>query len=203
MPRKQYEKAQELNPIGYKIGLELVVKCGCKKAVEVPIHFTDRIHGESKLTLSEQLKYVQHVRRLFLFKYASSSEVVQFLAVGASGTLVNLLVLSLLVALGMGNQLAVAFAIAVSVCTNFLLNHRFTFSHSREAPMLQQFVKYVASVSVGVLVNYAVVSLVLNSYADVQVQVASLVGIAAAMIFNFTAMKFIVFKRKFYKTSDK
>lgn len=83
MPRKQFDKAEELNPIGYKIGLELVVKCGCKRAVEVPIHFTDRIHGESKLTLSEQLKYVQHVRRLFLFKYASSSEVVQFLGVGA------------------------------------------------------------------------------------------------------------------------
>lgn len=201
MPRSQFEKAEALNPIGYKIGLELVVKCGCKKAVEVPIHFTDRVRGESKLTLTEQLKYVQHVRRLFLFKYASSSEVVQFLAVGASGTLVNLLVLSLLVVMGMGNQLSVAIAIGVSVCTNFLLNRRFTFSHSREAPMLDQFVKYVASVSVGILVNYAVVSICLNLYPDMRIQWASLMGIAAAMLFNFTMMKFIVFKRKFYKNS--
>ncbi len=203
MPRAKYEKAEELNPIGYKIGLELVVKCGCKKAVEVPIHFTDRVRGESKLTFTEQLKYVQHVRRLFLFKYANSSEVVQFLAVGASGTIVNLLVLSLLVFLGMGNQLAVALAIITSVCTNFLLNRRFTFSHSREAPMGDQFVKYVASVSVGVLVNYIVVSLLLNTYSDIKVQLASLAGIAAAMVFNFTAMKFLVFKRKFYKAETK
>jgi dolichol-phosphate mannosyltransferase len=101
----------------------------------------------------------------------------------------------------MGNQLAVALAIAVSVCTNFVLNRRFTFSHSREAPMAEQFMKYVASVSLGVLVNYVVVSMVLNTYADIQVQLASLAGIAAAMVFNFTAMKFIVFKRKFYKSS--
>lgn len=198
--RSQYAQAKALNPIGYKIGLELIVKCECKKVVETPIHFTDRVRGESKLTLSEQLKYIQHVRRLFLFKYANSSEVVQFLAVGASGTLVNLVVLSALVILGVGNQLAVAIAIGVSVCTNFLLNRRFTFSHSRNEPISKQFVAYVASVSLGVLVNYVVVSILLNLYPEMRVQFASLIGISSAMFFNFAAMKFIVFKRKFYRS---
>lgn len=201
MPRRQYEQAEELNPIGYKIGLELVVKCNCKKAVEVPIHFTDRVHGESKLTLKEQLKYIQHVRRLFLFKYAHSSEVVQFLAVGASGTLVNLGVLSLLIALAVNAKLAFAFAIIVSVCTNFLLNRRFTFSHSREESMLGQFPKYVASVSVGMAVNYGVVLLLSEAYPEMRVQFIAMIGIVAAMSFNFISMKFVVFKRRFYKSS--
>lgn len=200
MKRSQYAKAQELNPIGYKIGLELIVKCACKKVVEVPIHFTDRVRGESKLTLGEQLKYIQHVRRLFLFKYAQSSEVVQFLVVGASGVVVNLAVVSVLLALGVYTDAAIVIAIAVSVCTNFLLNRRFTFSHSKDKPILSQFIKYVFSVSAGALVNTSVTLWLVKAYPDMKVQLAMLVGIVAATIFNFTAMKFLVFKRKFYKS---
>ena len=202
MSRKQFDQAQELNPIGYKIGLELIVKCACKKVVEVPIHFTDRVRGESKLTLTEQLKYIQHVRRLFLFKYANSSEVVQFLAVGASGVIVNLGVLSLLVMLGMAAKIAVVLAIAVSVVTNFLLNRRFTFSHSKDEPIAAQFLKYAVSVSVGTVVNIVVALFLVGSYPEMKVQLASFAGIVAATLFNFTAMKFLVFKRRFYK-SDK
>jgi dolichol-phosphate mannosyltransferase len=202
MSRKQFDQAQELNPIGYKIGLELIVKCACKKVVEVPIHFTDRVRGESKLTLTEQLKYIQHVRRLFLFKYANSSEVVQFLAVGASGVIVNLGVLSLLVMLGMAAKIAVVLAIAISVVTNFLLNRRFTFSHSKDEPIAAQFLKYAVSVSVGTVVNIVVALFLVSSYPEMKVQLASFFGIVAATLFNFTAMKFLVFKRRFYK-SDK
>jgi dolichol-phosphate mannosyltransferase len=199
MPRKQFAQAQELNPIGYKIGLELVVKCGCKKPVEVPIHFTDRVRGESKLSLIEQLKYVKHVRRLFIYKYAHSSELVQFLAVGASGVIVNLGILSLLVMLGIATGIAVVVAIGASVVTNFLLNRRFTFSHSKDAPIFSQFLKYSISVSVGIVVNLSVTLSFVKLYPEMKVQIASIAGIVAATLFNFVAMKFIVFKQKFYK----
>ncbi len=53
-----------LNPTGYKIALELIVKCNVRRATEVPIHFTDRKLGTSKLTLKQQLLYLQHLRRL-------------------------------------------------------------------------------------------------------------------------------------------
>ena len=89
--RLTYSKADFLNPIGYKIGLELLVKCRCNRITEVPIAFADRIHGESKLSVQEQLRYLQHIRRLFLYKYGTWSEVIQFIVVGASGVLVNIL----------------------------------------------------------------------------------------------------------------
>src|SRR5690349_15415001 len=34
--RSTFEAGREFNPIGYKIGLELIVKCGCERVVEVP-----------------------------------------------------------------------------------------------------------------------------------------------------------------------
>ena len=69
LPRKTFASACDLNPIGYKIGLELIVKCNLHRIEEIPIHFEDRQFGESKLTLSEQKKYIQHLCRLFIYKY--------------------------------------------------------------------------------------------------------------------------------------
>ena len=63
--RTTFERATALNPIGYKIGLELLVKCRCVRVDEVPIHFADRQHGESKLSFREQLRYLQHLGRLY------------------------------------------------------------------------------------------------------------------------------------------
>jgi dolichol-phosphate mannosyltransferase len=67
--RETLARAKELNPIGYKIGLELLVKCGCTNIVEVPIHFADRRLGQSKLNLREQLRYIRHVWRLLCYKF--------------------------------------------------------------------------------------------------------------------------------------
>jgi dolichol-phosphate mannosyltransferase len=55
-------------PLGYKIGLELLVRCGCENVREIPIHFANRTRGESKLTVEQQLLYVRHLIRLYRFK---------------------------------------------------------------------------------------------------------------------------------------
>jgi dolichol-phosphate mannosyltransferase len=69
IPRTIYERAASLDPIGYKIALELIVKCRCRGIREVPIHFAQRQFGKSKLFLPEQLKYLRHVFRLLRFRY--------------------------------------------------------------------------------------------------------------------------------------
>jgi dolichol-phosphate mannosyltransferase len=62
------KKAAPLNPIGYKIGLELLVKCSCKNVKEIPIHFSKRYKGKSKLNRKEIFNYLRHLYRLMLFK---------------------------------------------------------------------------------------------------------------------------------------
>jgi glycosyltransferase involved in cell wall biosynthesis len=69
LSRKRFQSADQLNPIGYKIGLELIVKCGSRRVEEVPIHFADRVRGESKLNLREQIRYVQHLGRLLTYRF--------------------------------------------------------------------------------------------------------------------------------------
>ncbi|HOF41068.1 MAG TPA: glycosyltransferase, partial [Candidatus Hydrogenedentes bacterium] len=109
--RATFAAARDLNPIGYKIGLELLVKARCEYIKEVPIHFTDRRLGESKLTLAEQLRYLQHLRRLFIYRYGGWAHFSQFAVVGGLGTLVNLGILTVLDLLGV--PLAVGVAVAI------------------------------------------------------------------------------------------
>ncbi len=54
-----------LDPIGFKIGLEVAAKAHYGKALEVPYVFTDRIVGESKLNSKEITNYLRQLGRLY------------------------------------------------------------------------------------------------------------------------------------------
>jgi dolichol-phosphate mannosyltransferase len=187
----------DLNPIGYKILLELIIKCHCGRVVEVPIHFDDRRFGESKLSIKEQLKYIQHLRRLYTYKYGTWSHLVQFLLVGVSGVLVNVAVLTLLLRAGVAGKHAIALAIGVSMLWNFALNRRFSFSYARDASLGRQFLGFVAACSVGAVVNYFTTLQVLKAIP--YEQVAALVGVLAGTCFNFIASRFVIFRAKYVK----
>lgn len=196
--RADFEAADTLNPVGYKIALELIVKCRFDNVAEVPIHFTDRVHGESKLTLREQLKYIRHIRRLYIHKFANAMYFLQFLVVGATGVVVNLTVLSLLLLLGLPDAVCLAGGIAVSVVTNFLLNRRFTFSYARDRNIWKQFAGFVSVSSLGIVVNYAV-ALAVNKTAVAGLpwglHLAALAGIACGMIFNYIGNRYVIFRK--------
>ena len=200
--KADFDRARSLNPVGYKVALELIVKCGFENVGEVPIHFTDRRFGESKLTLSEQLRYIQHLRRLYMFQFAGMMYLAQFLVVGASGVVVNLAVLTLLVWTGLPEWLCLAGGIAVSLVTNFLLNRRFTFSYARHEPALRQFLGFVSASLLGLVVNYGValgLRMTVLEEGPYALQLAALAGIAAGMGFNFLGARYLVFRKRFLR----
>jgi dolichol-phosphate mannosyltransferase len=63
------KQSARLSPIGYKIGLEILVKCAPAPLVEIPIHFRTRIKGKSKLNLKQQLLYLLHLGRLYRHRW--------------------------------------------------------------------------------------------------------------------------------------
>src|SRR4051812_13174266 len=65
-------QANSLQPLGYKILLELIVRCDCRRIVEVPIHFQDRTLGESKLSTAQMWLYLRHLSRLYAVRYLPS-----------------------------------------------------------------------------------------------------------------------------------
>ncbi len=83
--RSVLENSDTLNPIGYKIGLELIVKCHLRQVTEVPIVFANRVHGESKLSLREQFRYLEHLSRLYDYQFPRASPRAKFLIAAACG----------------------------------------------------------------------------------------------------------------------
>jgi dolichol-phosphate mannosyltransferase len=54
-----------LDPIGFKIGLEVIMKGKYRKAKEVPYVFTDRRHGSSKLNSGEIFNYLKQLGKIY------------------------------------------------------------------------------------------------------------------------------------------
>jgi dolichol-phosphate mannosyltransferase len=192
--RTTFQRGAELNPIGYKIGLELIVKCRCERVVEIPIHFEDRQFGESKLTLKQQLLYLQHLRRLYNFKYGGWSQLAQFLFVGGLGTVVNLAAFTAFNKLGVPMHAGYAAAIFLSMCFNFVLNRTFSFSHARHRAWPRQFVSFLAASSLGALINYGTMVFLVAHLRGIRPELAALVGIAVGTGFNFVASRYLIFR---------
>lgn len=210
MERDTFRRGTDFSPVGYKIGLELLLKCRCRKVVEVPIHFSDRQFGQSKLSLKEQIKYLKHIRRLYIFKYGTWSHFVQFAAVGFSGVVVNLAVVTIVLHTVRPfaaaivstiqftqSDLAYLLGIGVSMITNFILNRRYSFSYARSHSALRQFFGFIAACGIGAVIQYFVTRCAAH-YVSTK-EVAVIPGVAAGMIFNFLAARFLVFKQQHIK----
>jgi dolichol-phosphate mannosyltransferase len=196
LPRAVLDHAEALNPIGYKIGLELIVKCACSRIVELPIHFSDRRFGQSKLGLREQVNYLRHLKRLADFKFGGWSQLVQFYIVGASGMVVDLLSYALLLTSGVMLPLARALAIFVAIGWNFMLNRRVSFSDTRHGrSIFSQYFLWLAFTALGAAISWSVaVGLnLLNTFFAAHVFLSATLGIVAGSLANFTFARYWVF----------
>ena len=59
-----------LNPIGFKIGFEVMARGKYKKVVEIPYTFRDREHGASKFGQREIVQYVQQLGQVARDRFA-------------------------------------------------------------------------------------------------------------------------------------
>ena len=195
--REKFESARDLDPIGYKIGLELIVKCACREVREIPIHFSNRLHGTSKLSLKEQINYLRHLKRLAEFKVGHSAVPVQFAFVGASGVVVDLALFTLL-KIWLDLPVARALAIWGAMTWNWWLNRRLTFSYSRQNSALPQYLGFCLSCLVGAVVNFGIsVFLIRQSEFLASVpQLAALAGVVGGMAFNYLICSRFVFGKQ-------
>ncbi len=196
--------AGELDPIGYKIGLELIVKCRCRTVAEVPIHFSDRQLGKSKMGIKEQIRYVVHVRRLARWKYGELARFAEFGLVGLTGVFVNLLVVTVVsdqmarmsFAASARVNTAVTIAVLASMTTNFFLNRMLTFGDKARGHLGREYSKFVAVCLLGGVVNWWTTTRLASQWSEIMLglQAASLCGVGAGMFFNYLGSRLFVFR---------
>jgi len=125
LERSTYQRAKRLVPLGYKIGLELMCKCRVERVREVPIDFGQRTHGQSKLNLTQQFRYLEHLSRLYDFKFPWLSPVVKFAIVTILGFAIGLGVFSMLRVGGMGIARATIIAYGGAVAVEAIFHRRY------------------------------------------------------------------------------
>ncbi|NUL05144.1 glycosyltransferase family 2 protein [Streptomyces lunaelactis] len=117
--RRSVVTADVLKPLGYKILLELAVRCRPERVAEVPFVFQERFAGESKSTAKEGMRFLGHL--VALRTASPAARMLAFGLIGLTGFVPNLIGLHLLTAGGMHYLPAEIVANQFGVVWNFLL----------------------------------------------------------------------------------
>ncbi|MEU0394684.1 glycosyltransferase family 2 protein [Streptomyces sp. NPDC006208] len=117
--RRSIVTADVLRPLGYKILLELAVRCRPETVAEVPFVFQDRFAGESKSTAKEGMRFLGHL--VGLRTASPVARMLVFGLIGLTGFVPNLVGLHLLTGAGMHYLPAEIVANQFGVVWNFLL----------------------------------------------------------------------------------
>ncbi len=193
--RRRLPDLQALQPIGYKIALELMVR-GRLRVKELPIDFRDRSLGSSKMNWRQQLKFLRHLCRLYRFKFGGMARVLCFGLVGASGLAVDVAGYFCLQWMGLEHRLARFLSFWPAVTWNWRLNRSLTFGERPPQPRVRQWGKFVAGSLVGLGVNVGGYTL-LTSHVDAFAHrrlLALLLGVALGALVNFLLANLYVYR---------
>jgi dolichol-phosphate mannosyltransferase len=167
-----------LRPLGYKILLELIVRCRLRRVTEVPYQFQDRFAGESKASLSEGWRFLRHLVMLRCTGVRAS--MLAFGLIGLSGIVPNLATLWLLSKpLGMNYLLAEVLANQVAIIWNFLLLDFVLFSDRRHSHWTRRFGKFLVLANSDLVARIPLLGL-LVAHAHMNVLVATAITLIAA-----------------------
>lgn len=203
-------KGLNIDAIGYKFLLEILVKTKGVNIKEVPYTFQDREFGSSKLSIKIILDYYKSVWKLYRYgkpqeiqeKRASVkflSKAARFYTVGASGFAVNYMI-SLLFTGGISDMWylhANIIGIISSITTNFILNKIWTFGDRdfKIKKTVFQYGKFVMFSSLGALVQLGMVYFLVDGN-EVSYPVALILAVMTAAFGNFVFNKKFTFKEK-------
>lgn len=198
--RRQSIANVTLNPVGYKILLEVIGRGQIKQIAEVGYVFCERKQGESKVTWKQYLEYIHHLLRLRLStghigRFSQNfpfGRFVRFGLVGLSGVFVDMAVLYLLsdpTTLGLPLTRSKIIAGEIAIFNNFLWNDAWTFAdvamqQNSWRQRCKRFLKFNIICLAGLVLNVLVLNLVFNFLIRNR-YVANLIAIAIATVWNF------------------
>jgi dolichol-phosphate mannosyltransferase len=201
MVRRDVVAGRDLDPIGYKILIEVLGRCQIDRIAEIGYVFQERKEGASKVTWKQYVEYIQHLIRLRsrgrLEKLKQRFEIpikrfVRFGLVGLSGVFVDMAIFYLLhdpAALGLPLTRSKVIAAEIAIVNNFLWNDFWTFrdisSQQRgRSKRIKRFIKFNLVCLLGLVLNVAIVNILVN-YFNIHYLIANLIAIAIVTIWNF------------------
>ncbi|HEX4336589.1 MAG TPA: glycosyltransferase [Polyangiaceae bacterium] len=191
MVRRSKLAGIKLDPLGYKILIEVVARAKPAWIGEVGYVFRERTEGQSKVTSRLYVQYLAHLVKLRMVTLPDSA-FFKFCVVGASGVLVDmglLYVLSDPGMLGLGLTRSKLVAAETAIVSNFVLNDLWTFrqaslSHPGGRERFRRFLGFNAICSAGVFLNVLLLNLLFN-YGHLNRYFANALAIVAVTGWNY------------------
>ncbi len=173
-----------LRPNGFKILLEILVRNPKLQKAELPFHFGERVNGESKASAKEALNYLQ---LLWNLKFGNSTlRFGGFALVGASGILVNSLVLYLATSkLNIYYIISVAIATIASTLWNFFLTESIVYRAANQAQgRFRRFLLF-SVMNVAALTLRGPIIYLLTTYLAINYLVSNLISLGLLTVIRF------------------
>lgn len=181
---------------GYLFQIAFLHKALQKRAhiVEVPIHFTDRKFGHSKIPTTE---YIINI----LLYVIMQGPFGKFLVVGGLGFIINAV---LLVAfrewMGLSPTVANLIGAAAAIFSNFNFNNMWTFKEEKITTLgmyLAKLVQFYITSSIGVVViQTGTIALGVRIFGDRQYFIYFLIGTGLLLIWNYVVYSKVIWKKK-------
>jgi dolichol-phosphate mannosyltransferase len=187
---------------GYSFQVEMKYRAwtaGCQ-VKEIPIIFTDRKFGKSKMSKKiffEALLNVWKIRQ----NVGVTTGIGQFLKFGITGgfgTITNLAIFFICAdKAGMSEIPVSVFCFLIAGTQNYIINHKWSFAGKTEkSPLsIKQWALFLCASLLGLAVNIAVMQVVITHFILSYKFIAQACGIVGGMLINFIASKYFVFRR--------
>jgi dolichol-phosphate mannosyltransferase len=189
-----------MNPVGYKILIEVLGRGDINQIAEVGYVFQEREEGESKVTWSQYKEYIQHLLRL-RFSTGRLGKIrqkvdfpigrfIRFGLVGFSGLAVDMGILyQLYDVLGLGLTRSAIFAAELAIINNFCWNDIWTFgdlSKNQRQPhkIFKRFAKFNLICLMGLILKILLLNAFFNGL-HLNAYFANLLAIITVTIWNF------------------
>jgi dolichol-phosphate mannosyltransferase len=186
---------------GYLFQVEMKYKAfraGCS-IMEIPILFTDRKQGISKMSKKIFLEALFNIWKIRNSDKFGLVEFLKFAITGGLGTLTNLSIFFVCADLLGFHEIPVSIGCFLIAATqNYFINHFWSFNKAtlNTSPSIKKWALFIGASLIGLIVNILVMKAVLFYWNLPFKVIAQGAGIAAGMLVNFCVSKYLIFKRK-------
>jgi dolichol-phosphate mannosyltransferase len=202
MVQRRAIAGRDMNPIGYKILIEVLGRGDIGKITELGYVFQERQEGASKVTWKQYVDYITHLLRLRTRGRIGQlsqrfqmplKRFMQFGLVGLSGVFVDTTILYLLhdpQTLGLPLTRSKIVAAEIAIINNFLWNDRWTFGdissqQSGGQKRIKRFIKFNLVCLIGLGLNVVILNILVEYVGMKDYRIANLLAIAIVTIWNF------------------
>lgn len=187
----------KLQPLGWKILIEILMKANYRTVHEIPYQFKARDAGESKMSIREQWNYLIHLWKL-MWQSEEDRRFPLFAMIGFSGVWVNLgLMAGFIYLLGMNHVLASVLASLMAMVNNYIWNDALTWRDAKEKEHKPGWIRMLLFMAISA-VSVALTTWIMRGLEmiGIQVLVGQTIGILISTIWSYQANRHLTWGGK-------